>query len=214
MTYAQTRLAEVATEIHNFPDSSDSDLLRRIELKEQEVADKLSNYIVNENGCWVYQGYTTPTHYGQFHIYCKWLKVKKRKFAAHRVAYAFHNGVDPADKCVCHQCDNPSCINPDHLWLGTLSDNSRDMVRKGRQAQQDGELNAGSKLNEAKVLEIVARVRQGEQNKQIAADMGVNHGTVSLVRLGKTWKVLLDQIGYEPLPCFARKTVKPETAAA
>lgn len=78
------------------------------------------------NGCWLWSGYRTPFGHGTFTI---------RKGAvryAHRVAYALHSGADLAGVVVCHRCDMPSCVNPDHLYVGTMADNARDMVERGR----------------------------------------------------------------------------------
>lgn len=86
------------------------------------------------SGCWLWLGTLDHSGYGQLRI-CRAdqqaLGLKGTQ-AAHRMSWLSHRGVIPDDLCVLHSCDNPPCVNPEHLWLGTFKDNSRDMVVKGR----------------------------------------------------------------------------------
>jgi hypothetical protein len=80
-------------------------------------------------GCWRWTGGTNNKGYG---IFCWKGKGQNRMEGAHRVSYFLAHGVWPGEKLVCHTCDNPSCVRPEHLFLGTNSENLRDMVSKGR----------------------------------------------------------------------------------
>lgn len=184
---------------------NDSDLLRRIEMRFDFVKQKLDNVKISESGCWEYQGDKDSHGYGRFTIYARYLKERKRKFFAHRVAYAFFNGADPGEKLVCHKCDNPCCINPDHLFLGSHQDNMNDMRDKGRRAPQDGENNGHARLDEPSVREIIKKIQEGKTNIAIAKDHGVTHSQVSLIRRGKVWQKVANDMNYEPKPCFKRR---------
>ena len=90
--------------------------------------------------CWEYQGGKNNIGYGM-------IRDDKKMRTTHRVSYEEHNNVKiPAGMCVCHSCDNPCCVNPAHLWLGTRMQNTQDMLRKGR-AKPFGQhnLNGGRK---------------------------------------------------------------------
>lgn len=88
----------------------------------------LNKYVENETtGCWEWTGGKNNVGYG-------FVRDGDKMRTAHRVSYEMHNNTTiPKGMCVCHSCDNPLCINPDHLWLGTRKQNSEDMIRKGRQ---------------------------------------------------------------------------------
>ena len=96
-------------------------------------------FIKQENGCWEWIGCKWRTGYG-------YIRKAGKHIAAHRYFYTLHKGFEiPENMCVCHTCDNPSCVNPNHLFLGTQLDNIRDMYAKGRQANQLGTANPNYK---------------------------------------------------------------------
>ena len=84
---------------------------------------------IPECGCWVWTAAHHERGYGYFHF--PEFDGRKSSFA-HRVSYFLYKGVHPKDMSVCHTCDNPSCVNPDHLFLGSHADNMKDMSKKGR----------------------------------------------------------------------------------
>lgn len=78
------------------------------------------------NGCIEWTGHKSKYGYGV-------IEISGKTKACHRVAWELHNGTEiPSGMFVCHSCDNPPCINPEHLWIGTASDNNLDAIRKGR----------------------------------------------------------------------------------
>ena len=82
-------------------------------------------HITKTNNCWEYSGTSGDNKYGRIWI-------RGVSIGAHRFAYALGHGIDPGELFVCHKCDNPKCVNPDHLFLGTALDNMQDCTRKGR----------------------------------------------------------------------------------
>ena len=100
--------------------------------------------------------------------------------ATHRVAWETWRGEIPFGVMVLHSCDNPPCINPDHLFLGSRSDNALDSVVKGR-------WNRPLKLTEDQVLAIRA---SSQTNRSLAAKYGVAHSLISMIRTGKRWRHL------------------------
>jgi hypothetical protein len=104
---------------------------------------------------------------------------------AHRVAWALAFGPIPAGMHVCHKCDNPRCVRPAHLFLGTVTDNQRDSVRKGRHIK--GEAVGNAKLTEAQVKDIRHRFRAGTTQRELAASYGVAQTAVSAIVRRVTW---------------------------
>lgn len=132
------------------------------------------------DGCWLWMASKNKDGYGEF------FGEAGKHISAHRFSYFIHYGEIPAGMCVCHECDNPSCVKPEHLFLGTVEDNRNDKLRKNRQMK--GERFPLSRLKESQVLEIVelSRTRQKTMS-QLAADYGVSNGTIGSIMNGDNW---------------------------
>jgi hypothetical protein len=127
-------------------------------------------------GCRLWRGQLDKDGYGV----CRWQNCRK----AHRLSWVQANGPIPDGMLVCHRCDTPACINPDHLFLGTDADNRTDMVTKGRRAQQHGERNPYAKLTEDLVRAIRADARA---HRAIASSYNVAKSTVGRVKRRDSW---------------------------
>lgn len=114
--------------------------------------------------CWEWDGYIEHTGYGTF----RW---KEKKVKAHRAAYLLLKGEIPEDVLVLHKCDNPSCVNPDHLFLGTFLDNNLDCNRKGRR-------NQWCKLNEDKKEKVKVLRSKGWTLEKIAKRFNVSRSLI------------------------------------
>ena len=127
--------------------------------------------------CWEWQAALCTGGYGS-----AW---NGRSVLAHRMAYELHNGPIPGGLVVRHRCDNPRCVNPAHLELGTQADNVRDRVRRGRSRYLHGEQNHQAILTASQVEEIRQSPMTG---KALAAAYGVSPMTISNIRTGKSWR--------------------------
>jgi hypothetical protein len=150
------------------------------------------------DGCWEWTGALTARRrgadgYGQF-------SADGRRGRAHRVSWEMANGPIPAGMYVCHRCDNPPCVNPAHLFLGTEKDNAADMARKGRSRNNPvlGERHFRAKLTAAGVLAIRARRAAGESDSAIAADIGISRPAVNRIGRGVSWAHVRDDTGDKP----------------
>lgn len=121
------------------------------------------------DGCWLWAGSMKRRDYGGFSL-------DRKVIGAHKAAWILFRGPIPDGKHVLHRCDVPSCVNPAHLFLGSMTDNMRDMVMKGRAAT--------AKLTPAKVLEIY---RSGDSVAVASARYGMHPNSVSNIRTGRTW---------------------------
>lgn len=138
----------------------------------------LSRIKVNGAGCFEWQGWRGSGGYGE-------LLVDGRQKKAHRISYeAFRRPIPPGVN-VCHHCDNPCCINPSHLFLGTQLDNMRDAAEKSR--MRHGSAAGNAKLNDAMVREIVGRYGSGESIASISREVGISQGVVKRVIRGEAW---------------------------
>jgi hypothetical protein len=116
--------------------------------------------------CWEWQGYVDKLGYGRLG--------KKR---AHRMSYEKHKGPIPAGLMVCHSCDNRKCINPEHLWIGTQTDNMRDMAAKGRSRYNKHYAYTENQL----VLEKIC-YKLGISSRKSAELTGICYSSISLIR--------------------------------
>lgn len=111
-----------------------------------------------------------------------------KHWRAHRLRWIDTFGEIPHGMCVCHHCDNPSCINPEHLFLGTILDNNRDKISKGRAPHNVGEKAGGVKLTEDQVI----RIREIKLDHSKTARMfGVTRKAISLIRNRQRWAHIL-----------------------
>jgi len=133
----------------------------------------------NDNGCTIYTGAKYHGGHGAFYM-------DGKQVHAHRVAYELYVGEIPKDMCVCHKCDVPSCVNPDHLFLGTQADNMQDKLNKGRQLK--GSDIKSSKLDESLVSSIKRRLREGARQIDLVRELGVSKQIISSIAVNRTWR--------------------------
>lgn len=135
--------------------------------------------IVEDNGCWKYTGGRTGAGYGAV-----W--VSGKTLSAHTVSYELHKGPVPKGLCVLHSCDNKLCINPDHLFLGTVQDNKKDEVSKDRHAK--GQAQGNSKLTEFDIIQIRNLIKEQKHSlNEIGKLYGVTGEAIGLIKSRKNW---------------------------
>lgn len=117
-------------------------------MKEIPIQKRFWEKVNKTDHCWEWTG-GTSRGYGQIHN-----NKKKGMMYCHRLSWEIHYGFIPQHLCVLHHCDNPLCVRPTHLFLGTQKDNAIDMVKKGRCPDRKGEKNNSAKLKENNVREI------------------------------------------------------------
>jgi hypothetical protein len=149
--------------------------------------ERIENLFIPEpnSGCWLWLGALTEHGYGR-------ATVRDKKILAHRWVYQATTGEPIGDKCLCHRCDTPACVNPDHMFVGTPLDNTRDAARKGRlhrwRNTRAGEGNPAAVLTEQMVREMrEVRSGTGASYAVIARRFGVSwRGAHAAIR-GETW---------------------------
>ena len=150
----------------------------------QPVSVRFQQYVQKTEECWLWIGSCNKQGYGQIGSG----PPRNTMLRAHRVSYELHYGTIPNEMDVCHHCDNPPCVNPAHLFLGTARDNAQDARRKGRTAK--GERQGHSKLSTADVYSIRYRSLQGERNINLAKEYGVTDATICEILHRKSWQHL------------------------
>jgi hypothetical protein len=139
--------------------------------------------------CWVWTR-AKATRYGYGIFGPAW----KRVYRAHRFAWTMEHGPIPDGLFLCHACDNPPCVRPSHLFLGTQKDNMADCSQKGRidtSAKHYGTAHHSARLTENDVREIRRRAGIGDQPRTLSNEYGVSFQTIWRIVRGKNWKHLL-----------------------
>ena len=151
--------------------------------KKEPTEVRFWRYVKKTDTCWNWIGATHRINkWGYGVIGCQGGKIVR----AHRFSYQIHKGEIPYGMLVCHSCDNPSCVNPDHLFLGTAKDNMDDAVSKGRMAS--GERHPCAKLTWDKVEEIRKMYKSGKYTQRKLGEMfGVDHSVINEIHLNKIW---------------------------
>lgn len=147
--------------------------------------DKFWQSVNKSDTCWLWTKSESTHGYGQ-----QWFENKL--WRCHRLAWFFTHGPIPQGQCVCHRCDNPLCVRPGHLFLGTQRDNLRDMQAKKRnwappKGHQNGEKNRRSKLTESDVRSIRSEYADGKSLRVLGSKYGVLHTTIHDILTRRTW---------------------------
>jgi DNA-binding Xre family transcriptional regulator len=133
------------------------------------------------DGCWEWQGWRHKFGYGSVQ-----LTFRGPSIAAHRAAWMLTNGPIPTGMQACHKCDNPPCVRPDHIFLGTCFDNMRDKVAKGRQHRGTGTF--GSVLDDEKAAVILRTFAEGKVHATALCEQhGITMATMNALLYGRTW---------------------------
>lgn len=135
--------------------------------------------------CWIWTGSGTIGRRGEYGLFSS----GRGNVLAHRFSWELHNAKEiPYRMSVMHSCDNPSCVNPDHLSIGTHDENMKDMKRKGRARGVPGARNRHAKLSTEDVAYIRDERMQGITCMALAEMFGVKHSTISRISRGDGWR--------------------------
>lgn len=137
------------------------------------------------SGCWLWQGKklsSPPNNYGRFWLHGRFV-------LAHRASWVLHRGGIPDGKVICHKCDDPLCVNPGHLFIGTQLDNIKDMCAKKRNSTAHGENNKMSKFTETDIKNIraICSVYRKKYAK-IARQYRVTAAAIRAIDIRATWR--------------------------
>lgn len=142
---------------------------------------RLEMYSIPEpnSGCWLWTKFVDKDEYG-------FIRNNGVRMRAHRFSYQYHKGNIPSGMVVCHKCDNPSCVNPEHLFIGTKKDNTQDMLNKGRNGLTGarGESNGNTKLKELDIIDII---KSSKSYKKLAEIYGVGSSTIARIKKRQVW---------------------------
>lgn len=130
-------------------------------------------------GCWEWSSYRDKDGYGT-------ISLNYKSVRAHRYSYEFHSGKSANGFLVCHSCDNPGCVNPDHLFIGSAKDNTHDMINKNRDTII-GEKNCKAKLKDQDIINIR---NSNKTTKELMVIYGLTKHSINNIKAKRTWKHL------------------------
>ena len=143
---------------------------------------------VNKTGdCWKWVAGINCRGYGKFSVGSR-SDGSRREILAPRMSWLLTYGEIPEGIFVCHHCDNPLCVNPEHLFLGSPKDNQIDSVTKNRRPDVSGAKHPQTRLTQEQVNKIRERRKNGEKLQAIAEDYGVTFSNISAIALFKSWR--------------------------
>lgn len=137
---------------------------------------------VTESGCWEWKGARTSGGYGQISS-----DSKNSPLMAYRVSFEISNGQIPAGASICHKCDNPPCVNPEHLFAGTHTENVRDMINKkrGKRPWTTGESSPASRIT----WDVVEYIRSSSKTtRELERELKMSYSNIWSIRTFKSWK--------------------------
>lgn len=159
--------------------------------KRKSPAERLWRYVTKTDGCWIWTGYKNNKGYGLLHAGSQCAGTR-RMLLVHRLSYEIHFGEFPQDALICHRCDVPACVNPDHLFIGTDHDNIVDSVKKNRWGDR---ARRGAAHHAARLDAGTARLIQfqyldgGLTKRALAAKHGVHTSTITKIIDGSHWSL-------------------------
>lgn len=158
-------------------------------------------------GCWLWLGAHDQNGYGT-------ATTPSGTRRTHRLMAEFTIGAIPPGNVVMHRCDNPPCINPGHLKIGTVDDNNKDKAAKGRARTAVGEMHGGSILSDDAVRDIRRCATRGESQRSLARRFGVGQTTIGEVIRGESWAHVVDAVQVGAMVAVLQRYLRPEILAA
>ena len=151
-------------------------------ITENDIITRFMEKVLKTDHCWEWTATKNHDGYGQF-------KLDRRMVKAHRASYLIFNSDIPNNLCVLHVCDNPGCVNPGHLTLGTQQDNADDREVKGRGHDKAGEANGRAKLTLREVWQIRDLCKHKIATQiQIGIWYGISNVVISKISMFQLWK--------------------------